>query len=306
MIALASQRLLAAATLGLLAGLPLSPTRAAAQAAPASNPEVPPTIGEPPTAPTAEDMALRDQRIVLKGGKVTVDLGAFYSYGERSSSFVREERRAAGSVVSVRVGLMDDLQATLRLPSTTNRDKVFVINPGGGTAAVAVSSATNAGDTTLSLRGVALHEAVGRPTLIVSLDAVAPTGPGDRGVGMGLVLSKSYDPAVIFASLNYMRGLNLDPADPRRSLPKHRIGLAMGYTYAVNDALALSSIFAASLRNTVLKADGSVPPSRESFQLQLGLTWSIARGLFIEPGVALRVGSDVTSTAVSMNIAYTY
>ena len=148
-----------------------------------------------------------------------------------------------------------------------------------------------------------LREGVGRPNLIWSLDRVLPRGPSGRGMGAGLVMSKTYDPAVIFASLSYLRGLAVELPN---SLPKHTVGVAMGYTYAVNDALALSSIFAGSLRSTVFPEDGSLPPPRESYHLQLGLTWSIARGLFLEPGVAMRLGSETTDMAVSMNVAYTF
>ena len=56
--------------------------------------------------------------------------------------------------------------------------------------------------------------APGRPDLIVDLDGVFGTGPGNKGYGGGIVLSKSYDPAVLFAGINYLHGNNIDPADP--------------------------------------------------------------------------------------------
>ena len=250
---------------------------------------------------------MRDQRVVLKRGAVTLDLGASYSYSEQSFyPFGREERRAVVITTAIRVGLLNDLQATLRLPVSVSRSKSFAVGTGGGASTQTVSSDSSASDATLSLRGVALHEAVGRPNLIWSLDTVLPSGPGDRGLGVGLVLSKSYDPAVIFAGLSYLRGLALDPTDRQRSLPRHNIGLSMGYTYAVNDALALSTIFAGSLRSTVLPADGSLPPLRERYLLQFGLTWSLARGLFLEPGLSMRLGGENPDLSVSLNVAYTF
>ena len=75
-----------------------------------------------------------------------------------------------------------------------------------------------------SLLGVASREAMGRPTIVWSLDGVLPTGGGDRGVGGGVVLSKSYDPSVLFVGLNYLYGLHVNPSDSRWSLAKHNYG----------------------------------------------------------------------------------
>jgi hypothetical protein len=49
---------------------------------------------------------------------------------------------------------------------------------------------------------------------------VVGTGPGDKGFGGSIVLSKSYDPAVLFVGINYLHGNDIDLADPRRSLAK--------------------------------------------------------------------------------------
>jgi len=289
---------------------PEVPTRMA-QAAPEARPDAGaaplPTVGERPSAPTAEDVALRDQRVLLKRGVLTADFGMSYSYSEQTFfPFIRQERRQLGVNTALRYGLLNDLQASLRMPGVSSRSKTFTLGAGGGAVTQSVASDHYVGDASLSLRGVALREAVGRPNLIWNVDAMLPTGPGDRGVGGGLVLSKSYDPAVIFAGLSYLRGLALDASDPRRSLPRHSLGLSMGYTYAVNDALALSSVFAGSYRNTPAPVEGTLPPARERYQLQLGLTWLLTRGLFMEPAVTMRLGGESPDLNVSLNLAYTF
>ncbi len=266
-----------------------------------------PTIGERPTAPTAEEIALRDQRELLKRGALTVDLGVSYSTSEQTFfPFIRQERRTAGVNAAIRYGLRNELQATLRLPALSSRSKTFALSTSGGTTSQSVASDETIGDASVSLRGVALREAVGRPNIIWNVDAVLPSGPGDRGVGGGLVLSKSYDPAVIFAGFSVLRGLALDGSDARRSLPRHTFGLSMGYTYAVNDALALSSVFAGNYRNTPSPVDGSLGQPRERYQLQFGLTWLLARGLFMEPAVAMRLGGESPDLTLSLNVAYTF
>ena len=250
---------------------------------------------------------MRDQRVLLKRGALTLDFGVSYAYSEQSFlPFIRQERRTVAVNTALRYGLFNDVQATLRLPAVSSRIKTYSLGSGGGLSTQSTAGDSYFGDASLSLRGVALREGVGRPNVIWSIDSVLPSGPGDRGVGAGVVVSKSYDPAVIFAGLSILRGLKLDPSDARRSLPQRNLGLSMGYTYAVNDALALSSVFSGSFRSTTTPADGSLPSPSERYQLQLGMTWLLARGLFMEPGVAMRLGGENPDVAVSLNVAYSF
>jgi len=148
-----------------------------------------------------------------------------------------------------------------------------------------------------------MRENVRKPTIIWSLDQIVPVGAGDRGVGAGLVFSKSYDPAVLFAGINYMYGLRINPSDPRWTLARHNFGLQVGYTYAINDNLALSTGFFATYRDTRPPDPSSIPPQRESYTLQLGGTWLLAPGLFVEPSAGLNLGSDNPGLTLSVNFS---
>jgi hypothetical protein len=151
---------------------------------------------------------------------------------------------------------------------------------------------------------VAAREATGRPNVIWSLDSVLPSGPGDRGLGGGMVLSKSYDPAVLFAGVNYLYAPSTDPSSSRRALAKHNLGMSLGYTYAVNDMLALNTVFTGAYR-TMHSADGlAPPPARERYQLQFGMTWMLAPGLFVEPAVGIRLGGSGPDLLFSLNVPY--
>jgi hypothetical protein len=92
----------------------------------------------------------------------------------------------------------------------------------------------------------------------------------------------------------------------RRSLSKKNVGLSMGYTSAVNDALALSSVFSGSFRSTTAPVNGSLPPTRERCRLQRGMTWLLARGQFMEPGVTMRLGGENPDASISLNVAKTF
>jgi excisionase family DNA binding protein len=277
-----------------------------AQAAPAAKAgSPPPTVGERPATPTAEEIALRDQRVLLRRGTATIDFGMAYAHSEQAPfPGAREEQRSLGAVAALRYGLLNNVQITVRLPRVWRRTSTFV----GAPFATASSSDTTrdsfTGDVSVSLLGVALREAAGRPNIILSLDYVAPTGPGDRGVGGGLVLSKSYDPAVIFAGMSYLK--RLDAADSRGALAEHNVGLNLGYTYALNDSLALSTVFSGTYRNAASSDGVSIPPPRERYQVQIGMTWMIARRFFAEPSVAMRLGGETSDLVLALNFTYSF
>ena len=269
----------------------------------------PPTVGERPATPTTEEVALRDQRVLLGRGAATIDFGASYGRSEHSIfPVVRAEDKAVGMNATLRYGLVDDLQLTMRVPTTWRRTTTYSDATISGSSSPRVTNTPEgmAGDASISLLGVAAREAVGRPTILWSIDGVVPTGGGDRGIGGGLVVSKSYDPAVLFAGVTYLYGLRTNPSDARWSLAKHNYGIQAGYTYAVNDTLALSTAFLGTYRNS-RSADGiSIPSSRENYALSLGTTWLLARGLFMEPSVAMGIGGDNPGLTLSINFSHSF
>jgi excisionase family DNA binding protein len=280
---------------------------AAAKPAPSGPQAPPPTIGERPTIRSAEEIALRDQRVLLRPRAATLDVGVSYSHSEQTLfPVVREEQRTVGASATVRYGLREDLQLTLRVPGVWRRTATYADATITGTTAPRITHDNYVADAAVSLLGVAMREAAGRPNVIWSLDGVVPTGAGDRGVGAGTVIAKSFDPAVIFAGFSYLHGLSVEPGDSRRSLAKHNLGASLGYTYALNDSLALNSLFVATYRTSRTPDGISIPPSRERYQLQLGMTWMLAPGLFMEPAVAMRIGGPNPDLTFSLNVPYSF
>jgi excisionase family DNA binding protein len=267
----------------------------------------PATVGEPRTGLTAEEIALRDQAVLLKRGAVTLDLGVAYVHSEQAPQpGQRVEDSTAAVNAALRYGLLNDLQLTLRLPYVWRRTSVFTGAPQAATATESVTRDDYTGDASASLLFLAMRERTGRPNIIVSLDGVLGTGPGDKGIGGGIVFSKSYDPAVLFAGINYLHGSDIDPADPQRSLAKHNWGLNLGYTYALNDALALNTAVIATYRNSESPDGVQIPPPRQRYALQLGTTWMAARRLFVEPAVSMRLGGEGPDFGFSLNFPYSF
>jgi excisionase family DNA binding protein len=272
---------------------------AVAQASPA------PTVGEKRETPTAEEVALRDQGALLKGGAKSLELGLFYAHSEQENfPVLRSEDRALGVAVTGRYGIKDNLQVTARLPWIYRHNSSEAALPGQPSQATTATD-RYAADMTLSLLGVAFREASGRPNLLWTLDSVLPTGPGDRGLGVGLIVSKSYDPVVLFASVGYLRGFEVNDSDSQRALGRNNWRWSLGYTYAVNDNLALNSVFAGTYTSERETAD-SLPGPRERNLLQFGMTWLLRRGLYVEPAVGIGVGGSAPDFTFSLNVPYTF
>jgi excisionase family DNA binding protein len=266
----------------------------------------PPTVGERQSTPTTEDIALRD-RVLLGRGSATIDFGMSYGRNEQTLfPVVRAEEKDIGVSGTLRYGLVDDLQLTMRVPATWRSTTNFADGTISGTGSPSITTAGEgiAGDASISLLGVGWREAVGRPTIVWSLDSVVPTGAGESGLGGGVVLTKSYDPAVLFAGLNYLYGLHVNPSDTRWSLAKKNFGFQVGYTYAVNETLALSTAFLGTYRNSRSPDGVAIPPPRENYALQIGTTLLLAHGLFIEPAVAMGIGGDNPGLTASLSFSH--
>ena len=268
----------------------------------------PPSVGERPSTPTTEDIALRD-RVLLGRGAATIDFGMSYGRsGQTLFPVVRAEEKDIGVSATLRYGLVNDLQLTMRVPTTWRSTTTFADATLSGTPSPRITTAGQgiAGDASISLLGVGWRETVGRPTMVWSLDGVVPTGAGESGVGGGFVLSKSYDPAVLFAGLTYLYGLHVNPSDSRWSLAKQNFGFQAGYTYAVNETLALSTAFLGTYRHSLSPDGVAIPPPRENYALQIGTTLLLAHGLFIEPALAMGIGGDNPGLAVSLNFSHSF
>jgi hypothetical protein len=277
--------------------------RAQAVTATATGAAAPGTVGDKPTTQSADRIALRDQVVLLPAGTTTIDLGFAYGRAERSSyPALRIDQRSLVATLAARYGLRNDLQITGRVPSVHRRISTELIPTLGAST---TESQSHVGDLGVSLLGVAAHERMGRPNVIWSVDTLLPTGPGDAGLGGGMVFSKSYDPVVLFGGLNYLRGLRVDAADSRRVLARSNFGFTLGYAYAINEAVALSSVLAGTFRNAAASGDG-LKPARDTYQLQLGMTWQIGNGLYLEPSASISLGGTAPDFTLSFNLPFSF
>ena len=84
------------------------------------------TVGERPSTPTSQEVALRDQRVLLGRGAATIDLGVSYGRSEQTLfPVIRAEENDIGVTGTLRYGLRNDLQLTVGVPAIWRRLTTF-------------------------------------------------------------------------------------------------------------------------------------------------------------------------------------
>lgn len=292
----------------------------------------PEQIGEKPDRPTAQEVFLRDQQVLLKRGQLTAELGMFYSKTEQDElallplppagttvvpALARVEQDTFLSIYTLRYGLLNDLQLIASAPLFHQTNTVTIRN-------LAVVNGrrsrtdTEWGNISVGLRYGLLAQGPGYPEVIPSIVGQIPTGRNSASVGGGLAFVKTLDPAVLFANVNYRRVLR----DGRfinltRMLPEAKdvFDATIGYGFALNDTLTLNtSVTGFFTRRTEFET--VIPPStepiegvlssQEQISLQLGFTSLLAENLYVEPTVSFGLTGTESSAVVGLTIPYTF
>lgn len=269
-------------------------------------------IGERPAAPSAEAIALRDQGGLLRRGSGTAEIGMSYARSQDALyPVLRSETTVTSASGIFRYVPLDGVQFAARLPYAWRRTDQFVDTTALPGPAQSTRRSEGRGDASLAVQGQLLRERGGVPNVLVSLDgSFAADSTRSSGLGAGIVVSKSADPAVLFGSVSYLHALQSDRVDERSGIARRNVAFNLGVTYALNDLVALSTSFDGVFRNYKTDATGaaagSLPPPRQVFTLQFGATWLLTRGLFLEPAVAIRVGGERPDMTFSLNLPWSF
>ena len=267
-------------------------------------------IGEAPEERTAEDVFLRGQRVLLAPGEVVLDVGMFYSESDNQQlalvnggvGLATVETETLTGFILGRYGLFDETEI---FASTTYRDQDTDVTV--GSQRVTGSHRSEFGDVRLGVRRTVLREAVGRPDVILTLEGRIPTDDDDSSyaVGGGVALVKSIDPVVLFANTNYLHTFSQDFDDVTRLEAEDRVGATLGYAYALNDTITLSTALDALFLSET-DFDNATLRQQELFSLQFGLTSWLAKGLYIEPTVSYGLNGPGDSFAIGVTLPYTF
>ena len=275
-------------------------------------------IGEAPVQDTAEEIFLQTQNVLLRARQLTVELGLFYTKSEAQGLSLLPGNVMANSLgeqdtftsnLNIRYGLFHDVQlfviGVLRRQKNTLRSTSVGVAP--QITQKTSSTVTEFGDATLGVRHVVLHEAPGRPDVILSIDGIIPTRSSSYGIEGNIALSKRSDPIALFANFNYLHKFSREFSDVTRLEPENTFSGTLGYSFAVNDALSLNTLVSGIFSRPTNFDKSTIPdlPATERFTLQLGLTSLLTERLYIQPSLTFALNGPANVT-VGVSIPYIF
>lgn len=294
----------------------------------------PETIGEKPEAATAQEVSLRNERVLLKRNQLTAELGLFYTKSDQEDfrlvpsdggillpdppvpTPAQVEQDSFASTYTLRYGLINDLQLFTSIPLFYQTNTTDIGGNGEISGQRSNRTTLEWGNVSVGLRYALIKEDRGYPDVIPTIVGQIPTGRNAASVGGGVAFVKSLDPAVLFANFNYRHAfLDGGAVDLARMLPeaKDSFDATFGYAFALNDTLTLNgSVSGFFTRRT--KFESTIAgqdvrgflSSQERLSLQLGLTSLLTENLYIEPSVSFGLTGTGSNAAVGVSIPYTF
>lgn len=265
-------------------------------------------IGTAPAQRTANEVFLRDQRLLQEPREFTLDLGLLYARRDTplltqsngQATLANAESQGFSTQIIARYGILKDTELFASTSYGHQRASLYA-----GADRLSRATRNEMGDVGVGLRHTLLHEGPGRPDVILSFDARIPTGETSKAIGAGVTLVKSLDPVVLFGTLGFRRTFSRDFADANRLEPRSRTDLTFGYAFALNDTLSLNTAFVSSFARAASFTNAQLRSSNVS-SLQLGMTARVARGLYLQPSLSYRLTGPGSGFAFGINIPVTF
>ena len=267
-----------------------------------------PAIGVAPSQRTANEVFLRDQQVLLEPGEVTLDFGLLYIRRDRQvlagsnggTVLANAQSESFQTQLTGRYSLHQDTEIFASTSYLQQKANLFA-----GEDLLSSAGRSGLGDIGIGVRRTVLREGVGRPDVVVTLDARIPTRDTSPALGTAITLVKSVDPAVLFGTLGYRHTFSRNFSDTNRLEPRHRFDLTLGLAVAINDTLSFNSALATTFnRATTLGATRLLQTTATA--LQLGMTTRVARGVYLQPFTSFRLSGPGTGFSLGLNIPVTF
>ena len=279
----------------------LLPAAAAAQDKPAQDKP----IGEAPEELDADEIFLRNQRVLLSRGQAVLDFGQFYSRADTLQlavvnggvALATREQTALSTLVVGRVGVGRETEVFAATSFIRQRNRLFV-----DTVDLFDAKRSTVGDVGVGIRHTFLREGPGRPDIIGSFDALVPTGDNPYVVGGGLAFVKSIDPVALFSGVNYHRSVGRDQEDGTRLEPASSLDVSLGYALGLNDTIAISTVATGAF----IRRSSDTARRADFFSLRFALTSYLARGMYIEPSVSIGLSGPGQSFTMGVTVPFAF
>lgn len=264
---------------------------------------------------------LRQSTVLLRPGQWEADVSFNYTRLQRSSAeayvkggVISSERRVFESQVGFRTSPVRDVEVFASIPVRYGSGKIERVENG---IVKYRGNQWGIGDTTAGVKYHAIHEGLSVPDVIFSVNGIAPTGSdpydfsptavtfggGHWGAGAGVTAIKTFDPAVVFAGIDYTYRFPGDYLGGTVS-PGGVIGYNFGAGFALNDKLSLSGQLAGTVQAGNATAPGGIDVrQREQLVLRLAFTYQASQNCYLEPSVSMGLTDDSPDSIVGLSIS---
>ncbi len=263
-------------------------------------------IGQAPE----EDLShlfLRDSEVLLKPRQLQLSIGFNYNSDENQRSFRKNRSRNLSIPLGISYGVTDNLELNASIPLRYKRNEVIAPTN------VSKQGQSGIGDLSLGLSYKLKPETENAPSVTTSFGITAPTGKEDTsadglsigsgfwGISTGLHVSKSIDPAVVFANVGYQhtlkdkqKGLNIQPGDS--------FSYGFGAGLSINSSVSFSGRVSGSYQLET-KRDGAkiIGSSAEPISFIAGMSYRLGRKTRLETNLNLGLSEDAGDVGIGIS-----
>lgn len=252
---------------------------------------------------TAEETALRSVLLTGGLGDVTLEFDLAHHYDDSGSGSLalfggRQESRTTTATLGLSYRLNERTQLFAQLPYASQRTKSEDLVAGE----LVRGHQDGLQSLSFGVRRVLLSEDMGRPQVTASLEVSSPMKSSlSNRLALELAVIKSLDPVSVFASLRADQDFGDD-----KGIAQRRVKLGLGYVYALNEMLAVSTVLNIS-DEEIQDATGLGWRHQSRYELKLGMPASFNHsGWFIEPSLSFGLNDADSSVTVGVSLVKTF
>ena len=239
-----------------------------------------------------EVIALRDQVAINKSGQLSGEMGLAYTKQQRyalaQDDLVSIKQRGIASTLTLRYGFGTDSQLRVSLPYQFTSNEVLASNG----RQLFEESDSQYGATVFGVQKILVEEGLGYPGVLCGMEA----GLGHEAEGSATcTFSKTYDPAIVFANIQYSYPLTNDTS--------WNVHGSIGVGLKLNDVIMIEGEMLGRYLADEKTEYGKIAAT-DDFGLRFGMNWRVHKNFFLEPFIQSYLNAEDNELAIGLNFIY--
>ena len=269
------------------------------------------TIGEEPPEDISK-LFLRESEILLKPMEVQLTTGFVYSKDDTFENLRLNRTRNISVPLSISLGLTERFELFASVPLLYSQKEFVTFNESDKT------DDNGYGDLSFGFSFKLRNETQSIPNITGSLSQSSPIGkkadPSDpRSVEftsgfwsqrVGLSMTKSVDPAVLFVNVGYSYVHSKQDGEEKVK-PGNAFNYGFGAGFSINSAISLSGKLLGSYsKDLQINGESIVGSGGEAMSFDLSLTYGISNRTRIETSVDFGLNADASDVAIGFSYIF--